>query len=490
MDVEYGFPLQKWILENFCIEAIIESSVEPWFTDARVSNVVTLLRREPDLKKRMNNLVRFVQVCRTLEDILIDAQHGDDRIGAAETIRARILETKKNTEGKDWRIRVVRQRDLIEGPDGDNPSHHIGGKWGIHLRAPDIYFELMDQFRDRFVPLRELAEVRFGVKTGCDAFFFPRDITDEVLEKLTDPEFKKRYGITKGDTRRIRVCKAGDGSVHLIEAEYLEPEVHSLMDIDSIVIDAGSLGRVAVVVNKAKSALRDSHVLKYIRWGEKQKFHLRDTCAARQTETHNWYQIEPGSRSFGILPKIQQYRHIVPLNGAGLLVNCSLLELCIAKSDQEALIGVLNSTIVGLFKWSYGRGLGREANLQLDVYSAEMMPVPNVAKFSPEEVSGIKQAFQALKLGTRANLADELAWHERVSLDRAVLGALGVSPGEEERILKSLYEAVRTQHVQMRDLELKAQENRRKAARGGESGPETATNVQWEIPDESEQIED
>jgi hypothetical protein len=42
----------------------------------------------------------------------------------------------------------------------------------------------------------------------------------------------------------------------------------------------------------------------------------------------------------------------------------------------------------------------------------------------------------------------------------------------------------------MRDLELKAQENRRKAARGGESGPETATNVQWEIPDESEQIED
>jgi hypothetical protein len=48
---------------------------------------------------------------------------------------------------------------------------YVAGKWGRFLRAPDLYFELMRRFRDHFVRLGEIAEVRFGVKSGCDAFF-------------------------------------------------------------------------------------------------------------------------------------------------------------------------------------------------------------------------------------------------------------------------------------------------------------------------------
>ena len=53
LDVEYGIPLQKWMLDNFCIEAVIESEAEPWFTDARVATVVTILKKErnPDLHR-------------------------------------------------------------------------------------------------------------------------------------------------------------------------------------------------------------------------------------------------------------------------------------------------------------------------------------------------------------------------------------------------------------------------------------------------------
>jgi methylase of polypeptide subunit release factors len=48
LDVEYGFALQRWLLQRFRIIAILESSAEPWFTDARVKTCATILQREDD----------------------------------------------------------------------------------------------------------------------------------------------------------------------------------------------------------------------------------------------------------------------------------------------------------------------------------------------------------------------------------------------------------------------------------------------------------
>jgi hypothetical protein len=48
LDVEYGIPIQAWMLSNFRIVAVMESEAEPWFTDARVATAVTVLRRETD----------------------------------------------------------------------------------------------------------------------------------------------------------------------------------------------------------------------------------------------------------------------------------------------------------------------------------------------------------------------------------------------------------------------------------------------------------
>ena len=51
LDVEYGFSLQKWILLDFEILAVLESVDEPWFVGARVATTVTILRRQTDEKK-------------------------------------------------------------------------------------------------------------------------------------------------------------------------------------------------------------------------------------------------------------------------------------------------------------------------------------------------------------------------------------------------------------------------------------------------------
>lgn len=491
LDVEYGFELQKWILSNFCIEAIIESSVEPWFTDARVGTAVTILRREKDLKSRQANLVRFVQVRRPLADILIDAQHGDDRIGAAEEIRRRILETRKSTETKDWRIRVVKQSDLIEADDKSNPANHTGGKWGIHLRAPDIFFELMDRFGDKFVPLRELAEIRFGLKTGCDAFFFPRDITDEVVERMSDSEFKKTYGITRRETKKVRVCKAGDGSVHLIEAEYLEPEVHSLMEIDSITIKPENLKRRVLLVSEPKSALRGKHVAKYLRYGETHAMGRGEgnlpvpkkvSVASRASESRFWYDLTGSRPGMLFWPKAQQYRHIVPLNAAGFICSNNLYDVYPLHDIPPAVLAaVLNSSIVALAKFQYGRGVGREANLKTEVVDLNMMPVPDPRKFSKRAQEALLGSFGSISRRISGDLISEFGEVDRQTMDEAILQGLGAERSESDEFRARVYDQMTRHLTQARDLELIAQKNRLASGRNGEDSIRQVSRSEWQV---------
>jgi len=494
LDVDYGFKLQRWMLQNFCIEAVLESSDEPWFTDARVSNVATILRRESDRQKRLDNLVRFVQIRRPLADILLDFERGGDRLDAADRVRNHLLSVKTNVSDQNWRIRVLQQADLIrqaqptaEVASGqsstaqtDPAASHAGGKWGMYLRAPDVFFEMRDAYPEGFVPLDAIAKVRRGVTTNCDGFFFVRDVTADRVKALGAGAFKSTYGITVSQAEAVRVCLAGDDSIHLIEARFLEPEVHSLLEIDSIHLEPDALERKILLVDKAKSELRGTYVLKYIEWGERQGYHRHRSQGQKQSSRH-WYDIVPETRSLLILPKIQQYRHIVVLNDQRLCVNCSLLEITDASVPTAALAAALNSTIVGLFKWSYGRGLGREANLQLDVYSAEMMLVPDVTKATAEQRRRLKAALKALATKPRTNLANELEYEERIRLDDIVLEVIGVRDvAERRRLREKLYDAIRALHANLRALELKAQANRLKVARRGKTTPQSLAAEIWD----------
>ena len=53
LDVAYGYELQKFFLKNFKIVAIFESRCEPWFEDAAVNTIVTILERCKDEEKEI-----------------------------------------------------------------------------------------------------------------------------------------------------------------------------------------------------------------------------------------------------------------------------------------------------------------------------------------------------------------------------------------------------------------------------------------------------
>jgi hypothetical protein len=527
LDVEYGFHLQEWILQNFEIVAILESIDEPWFVGARVATTATILRRQANAGKRDNNTARFVQLRQPMRTLLAHDGTTGGAVAAADAFRDELLDLKADVVGPGYRARLVKQGDLWrdgvrlaelmksdqrdsdmeEEKDelGDIPAgDYYGGKWGIHLRAPDLWFELLDKLGDKLRPLGEIADVRFGVKTGDDSFFFPKDVSEEALSEEADPtEFEERFGAERKRVEKgqIRIVACGDKLQERrpIEAKYLEPEIHSLMEISAYAASREDTNRYILLVSGDKKDHDGEHVLDYIKWGERSGVSRKSTVASRETTERNWFDLTDSERAAIVLPKIQQYRLISFLNPEKLYQNSSLLGIYVPKAEAATLCAVLNSTIAVLARLLYARVLGNEANIQLDVYSAKMMLVPDVESFPKGKakerflaafdkmlsrealsfVSDRRRGELVLRAEGREDelqgLSDEteLDMVDRRELDDALLELIGIASKKERAdILDHLYSYLRDHFELARRKEELGIQNRNTSRRLGAVRPE------------------
>jgi methylase of polypeptide subunit release factors len=540
LDVDYGFELQRWMLQNFKIIAIMESSTERWFPDARVKTCITILERCSDDAARRENPVRFVRFEKPLAEIIgkpATGGVGDEadeqeriRQEAVDRVRDAIERTTRNIHDGRWRILVKRQGDLwdegvkagavlkdvpVDEPDDEdeedtkkvpNGGHLIkvdgeyaAGKWGRYLRAPDFYFEIMERFRSRFVPLGAALNIRYGVKTGCDAFFMPKDVTGEVLSEYEDDkEFRKATGVARksvvaGD---LRIIEDGAGTYHAIEPKFIQPEVHSLMGMDRPIVRGNDLDRVIVLVGGPLSSIRGTHAYRYVKYGEEATYaskKSRSVPVPRRSyisKREPWYDLtKMVVPAFAFWPKGSQYRHLVIFNPENLIGNCRLN--CMVphedeKWDTTAFGAVLNSTLVAFWSKFYGRYTGTEGAMELMVLDVNLIEVPDPHVISKPLAKKLKDAFKslckrtvgdlceqalkdchsydrALELAKRkVTLPDELKQPDRRKLDDAVFELLGVSdPKERAALIDRLYEETTLHFRDVRVTEIQKMEDRR-----------------------------
>ncbi len=532
LDVEYGFKLQEWLLRNFEIVAVMESVGEPWFVGARVATTVTIARRQPDEAKRMNSPIKFVQIRRPIAEVLSHDGTTAGAISAADSFRDEILELKQDTVNQRYRARIIRQGTLwndgvrlgqimgkgktppSEDPDVQAGDYH-GGKWGVYLRAPDLWFEMMDQFGEKLQPLGEVADLHRGITTGKDCFFFPKDVSEECLAEQPDAsDFKRAFGVARKDVTNGKIklvsCGEGRGEIRPIEAEHLEPEVHSLMEVNGFSVAPEDCSRHILLVDKSKDELKGTHVLDYIEWGESQGYHTGATCASRVTANRAWYDLTGHERGQLFWPMAQQYKHSVPANDHQLICNHNLFDVS-SDFDRDVLGGVLNSTIVALSKFQYGRPVGVEGNLKTEVIDTKMMLVPDPTVADTRSRNRVGAAFRELKkrdamyfLSQRrlrkmkleaSGKSDELArcsdlseldMADRAELDDAVLEMLGVKKkAERKALLNELYAYLREYFEWTRQKEERAIVNKKKAKRRGPAKPvEVAAQIYKHIENE------
>ncbi len=273
LDVDYGKGLQEFFLNNYRITAIIESKVERWFEDADINTCIVILEKcsgEDRRRQRHENVTRFVYLKKPLRYFIPAAQDIWDRqVQRRNAIQDKFIKTimahNELYDNEDLRIYPKKQAELWEEGFDLEASKYVGSKWGKYLRAPDIFFKILEKGKDKLVPLKQVAEVKRGFTTGANEFFY---LTEEEIKRR---KIEKEFWMHQDDT--------GNWVPNYV--------IKSPRECKSIVVKPEDLKYRVLMIHKDKKELRGTNVLKYIREGETKGYHTRPTCDSRG----RWYDL-------------------------------------------------------------------------------------------------------------------------------------------------------------------------------------------------------
>ena len=396
LDVGYGKDLQEFTLKHCHIKQIIDNQARRSFASADVNTIISLFSA-PDAKSKsgLGQTARFVMFKTPFEAIL-------DAI-----IFLEVEEQKKRYSTAEHRIFPISQGDLLKGGSDDTAPKpkYTGDKWGgKYLRAPDIYWTIIEKGKDKLVRLGDIAEVRRGFTTGANEFFYLND-------------------------QRI-----GEWN---IEEQFLKSVIFSLRELVCIEDDLGKLQKKIFLCHEKKSDLIGTNALKYIQWGEGQSFNKRPSCKSRRL----WYSFaEDWNPAPFIFPAKVGERMLVLNNLKGVLEDKKLYGITpLEKYDGFIFAGLLNSTLVRFFMDLSCRQLtGGQAIADIDVQVVKEIPILSVCLLADNK-QAFKQAYDQIKSRPiDQRVSKEYTMPDRRALDAIIFDALNLTQGERDGV----YEAV------------------------------------------------
>ena len=365
LDVGFGIKLQQFLLGNTTIMKIMDSAVERQFSSADVNTIMSFIGK------------------RNLEDYEV------------EFVSLQQPFTKAIANLDEQRHRIVSKNRLYEM--GSENGEYIGTKWSNHLRAPDIYWKILDECQSKLIRLGDVAEIYRGVTTGCNEFFY---------------------------------LKQSDITEWQIESEYISPVMKSSSESMHTVPKLRDLQTSIFNCDRSKSRLSGTKALEYISWGEEesQGFHLRPSTKNR----NRWYSI--GSRTSPTIICTCSMNEIyrVFLNQNSVLVDKRLYELYPKGDNLELLFSILNSTITTLMiELGTRTGLG-QGLVDMTVYELKQIYVPD-----PDLFNALPRIEREI-----GPLSRELAQADRLALDRIILSEIGLNDSDIEEFYRELSKLV------------------------------------------------
>lgn len=427
LDVAYGGILKQFFLDHFKVKMIIASWAEPWFEDAAVNTIITVLERNSETQNRDDNIVHFVKLKKGFKELVpFDMQFdGDKRWLRYDSIVDTIENAKDDKrcsavtsdistlETDEMRVRMVSQATLKK----EIAEKKDLSKWGKYLRAPDVYFEILDKCKEKLVALKEIADIRFGIKTGINEFFY--------LEKI-------------GETKKGKVlCKNERGWEGEIEEDFLKKVIKDSSKFESILISPQDITAFLFICNKSKKDLRKEGnicALKYIEWGEKQvnedkvKFPEIKSVSGRKF----WYAIPTTIDDEILYLAAPRSRFLAFHNKDRFYIDKRLYSI---KPKNKSVLMLLNSFFNVMHLEAYGRDVNNGNAKEMTVEDVEMMLMPKA------EISYDMKRISKRKI---EQIFTEVKKKDRIQLDTAVLDALGLDSAEYlPRIYEGLCEMVK-----------------------------------------------
>lgn len=426
LDVGYGKDLQEFLLNNVKMHVIYDNLAKRSFARADVNTIIAIFGKpEPkDKKGNLENIARFVMLRKPFDDVVTI----DNLL--------KIEKAKEITKTDDFRVYPKKQIDLLEEgweyPEDIteeqqkiykfNIGKYEGNKWGgKYLRAPGIFFTILEKGKDKLAKLSDIAEVRFGIKTGANDFFY---LDEEKIKKLK------------------------------IEKEFLKPVIKSPRECDSIELVTDRLKSKIFMCHKTKQEIKETNALRYIQWGEKQAYQKRPSCRGRK----HWWDL--GDRNIanlvfpcGIREKFKTF-----INSSAVYIDKRLYEIY-HDADAKKLAYSMNATYIVLMielqSRSYGGGGGPidatvyEIN-SLYVIKPELIP----KKFGRFLTRDIKSIFQECGFNPRLPIRDQepKPLSDRKELDDIIFDILGLTKEERKEVYWAVCELVKNRLEKARSV--------------------------------------
>ncbi len=426
LDVGYGADLQEFLLRQSQVRLVIDNQAKRSFAEADVNTVIVLLAAPRQARDwGLDKTARFVMFTVPFEYLLPVERDGSGVAVVFEEIEA--ASGRKVTP--EYRLNAVPQARLLEeGLEKDeeaeappprrgkgrallSTARYTGNKWGgKYLRAPDIYWTILEKAGDRLVRLGDIAEVRFGIKTGCNEFFYLPS---------------KHFAIERdGDYYRLIPKHEGLPEGMAIEAEFLRPVIKTPRDYYSIRMRTS--GVLIFWCKVPRNDLVGRAALQYVSWGESEGFHEVPSCSGRSP----WYSLSGPEAPAMLWPSAFFERHIVYECPAGYVAD--KVFYTISGDLPEATKAYLNSSVTALLVEAEGYQLNH-GGIFVTTEWLSGLPVFR------EGDADLVDAYRTVAARETLLCSDEVLRPDRVHLDREVLRLIGVDAADA---LAALHAAV------------------------------------------------
>ncbi len=165
LDVGYGKGLQEFLLRNTRVKSVFDSAkrsfekadvnttINVFIKDKSVSTTVTDKKKKTErIEITADHIARFVNFRKSFEE------------SATSQNLQNLYKTDSIVSNDDYRVYPIKQKDLwqngLEIDEDTGETSYEGDKWGgKYLRAPDIFFTILEKGKDKLVRLGDIAEI-------------------------------------------------------------------------------------------------------------------------------------------------------------------------------------------------------------------------------------------------------------------------------------------------------------------------------------------
>ena len=449
----YGKNLQEFLLNYVPIIAIYDNPKRS-FTHADVNTVITLFGapvneelipgemkdNAKDNPKMLNHTAKFIMFKKPFESVanaknLIEIENIEVKRGD------QVIELVNNVvKTSDYRVFPVVQEDLLNDGWKYPKNYDIkkgyfkagsyeANKWGgKFLRAPDIFYTILKNGKNKLIKLGDISEIKFGIKSGANDFFYLPS---------------KYFDIKEETSYYTLIPKKDDLPNNLkIEKKFLKPVIKSPRECKSTILNPEKLKYKIFICHDSKKDLKNTKVISYINWGETkttdQGVFWSEVPSVRSRK--RWYELTENENYDLIIPRTFNEVYTCHMGG----FNFSDRFYGINTKNKNKLCLFLSSSIFVLFSEALAKqslGLGA-----LDLNIIELNKIPSL--FKPEIESFNKEfinVFEECGINPKKPIReqDPAPLPERLKLDNIIFNELELNEKERKEVYWSVCELVK-----------------------------------------------